>query len=75
MDRSSRLFVHTFFRAFIVLFLILIVVPFIVDCVFHSFSGNMPPGSNSIIVFKEYIADKELIGRFIETLIKIMLFM
>ena len=75
MDKCGMSLFHTFIKAFIVLFLILIVAPFIVDHIFHSFSEGIAPGNNSVIVFKELIAEKEAINRFIESIIKLMLFM
>jgi hypothetical protein len=75
MDRSGRHLFHTFVKVFIILFLILIVMPFIVDQIFNSLSDGTTPGNNSIIVFKEFIVKQEVIGRFIEEIIKIVLFM
>lgn len=76
MDRSgSRRFLCIFFNAFIVLFVILVLLPFLVDSIIHLFNEGVTPGGNSVIVFKDLVGEQAIISRFIDALRKIIIFM
>lgn len=71
--RSS--FLKRFIIIFIILFALLVLLPFIVEQAVYLFSEGIVPGSNSIIVFKDYVADHEIFNIFFNILKKIINFM
>lgn len=74
ISSGSRFFM-TFVKVFIILFAILVILPFTVDHIMHFFSWGMTPGNNSIIVFKDMVGEQEIIRRFISILKRMLLFM
>jgi hypothetical protein len=72
---NSRRFAIVFIKSFIVLFIILVVLPFIVEQVLLLFDESMVPRNNSIIVFKDLVKEQKVIARFIDILKKIIIFM
>lgn len=72
---SNGRFYHTFAKIFIILFVMLIIIPLIVDQAMHLINNGIIPRENSIIVFKDSVREKEVINRFIEILKKIRNYM
>jgi hypothetical protein len=72
---EGRGFLHTFIKVFIVMFTILVLLPYIVDQIMNLFSGGMAPGNNSIIVFKDFVDEQAVISKLLLILKKIIMFM
>jgi len=76
MDIKNRkkLFI-TFLRVFAALFVILVVLPFLLEHIMHFIGGGTSPGNDSIRVFKDLVAEKAAVSRFIDAIKKIIILM
>ena len=64
-----------FLKVFFILFLILVLLPIIVDQLMHFIGGGIVPGHDSIRVFRDLPAENEAIGRFVNILRILIIFM
>lgn len=73
INKTKRLF-QSFIRAFAILFIILVVLPMLLDQFIDFVSGGLVPGNDSIKVFKDLVGPQS-ISRFLASLKKIIIFM
>ncbi|HYE83839.1 MAG TPA: hypothetical protein VEG39_16955 [Clostridia bacterium] len=66
----SRRFLNIYIVAFMLLFVIMIVMPELVDRIMHLFSEMIIPKNNSIIVFKEFVERQEAVMKFLKIIKK-----
>ncbi len=69
MDREKTVgFFHIFIIAIVILFMIIVIVPYGIDKAVHFFIMEIMPGSNSIIVFRNLPDSREILTRYFEIL-------
>lgn len=64
-----------FIKVFTVLFIILVLMPWMLDHVIRSINGGIQPVNDSIKVFKDNVAGSAAISRFLSMLKKVIIFM